>query len=79
MDNIHPLKTYREKHNPPLSQEALAGLLGVTRTTVARWETGTRKVDHELLGEISEATGIAPAALRPDLADLLKRRRGAPT
>jgi transcriptional regulator with XRE-family HTH domain len=66
----HPLKTYRSARS--LSQGKLADQLGVTRTTVARWETGTRKVDHELLPKISEATGIAPSDLRPDLAELLK-------
>ena len=72
----HPLKTYRNSQEPRLSQGQLAGLLGVTRTTVARWETRTRKVDHELLPKISEATGIAPAVLRPDLADLMKVAEG---
>lgn len=68
----HPLKSYRMKQEPRLSQGQLADLLGVTRTTVARWETGARKVDQELVPKISEATGIAPAELRPDLAELLK-------
>lgn len=68
----HPLRAYRLKQEPRLSQRQLADLLGVKRTTVARWETGTRKVDKELLPKVSEATGIAPAELRPDLAALLQ-------
>lgn len=72
METVHPLKTYRNNQDPPLSQEQLADQLGVARTTVARWETGTRKVDTEKLSDIAEKTGIAPADLRPDLAELLK-------
>jgi transcriptional regulator with XRE-family HTH domain len=78
MGNLHPLKAYRDAQDPPLSQERLADLLGVARTTVARWETGTRKVDQELLLKIAEATGIAPADLRPDLAALLSMNAPAP-
>jgi transcriptional regulator with XRE-family HTH domain len=70
----HPLKAYRLRQEPRLSQAKFAKRLGVTRTTVARWETGTRKVDHELLPRVVEETGIAPSDLRPDLADLLKVR-----
>jgi transcriptional regulator with XRE-family HTH domain len=68
----HPLRTYRLSHDPRLSQGQLADLLGVTRTTVARWETGTRKVDPDKLGEIADKTGVAPADLRPDLVELLR-------
>lgn len=68
MENIHPLKTFRETQDPPLTQDQLADLLGVSRTTVARWETGTRKVDRELLLLVSQKTGIPTNELRPDLA-----------
>lgn len=74
MGNLHPLKVYRGAQIPPLSQERLADLLGVARTTVARWETGVRRVDQEMLSKIAEATGIAPADLRPDLAALFPAR-----
>src|SRR4051812_29611385 len=67
-----PLKESRAKHEPPLSQRQLAKMIGVTRETVARWETRKRRVDHERLPQIAEATGIAPAALRPDLAASLE-------
>jgi len=71
----HPLKAYRLRQDPRLSQEQFAKRLGVTRTTVARWETGTRKVDQDLLLKVVEETGIAPTELRPDLADLMKGGR----
>lgn len=72
MADSHPLKTYREQQDPPLTQEDLARLLGVTKATISRWESGSRKVDAEKLPEVSEKTGIAAPMLRPDLAELMK-------
>lgn len=66
----HPLKSFREKHDPKLTQEALAGLLGVSKAAVSRWENGIRKPDEDLLTLISERTGIPVGDLRPDLARL---------
>jgi transcriptional regulator with XRE-family HTH domain len=71
MEQIHPLRAFREKQVPPLSQEQLADLLGVSRVTVNRWESGARKPEPEELPGISAKTGISPAELRPDLAVLL--------
>jgi transcriptional regulator with XRE-family HTH domain len=71
MKNVHPLRTYRE--GARLTQIKLAKLLGVSRTTVARWETGLRKVDDELLHSVSAKTGIPVGELRPDLANLLRQ------
>lgn len=68
----HPLKTFREQHTPKLSHGALADLLDVDRSTVWRWEANKQKIDKELLPRVAERTGIAPAELRPDLADLLR-------
>lgn len=79
MDSIHPLKAYRESHDPPLTQEQLADKLGVSAVSVCRWETGARKPDGELVPVISRATGIPPGKLRPDLAFMFaasaRRRR----
>jgi len=72
METTHPLKQYREAHEPPLTQQGLAELLGVARETVTRWESGARKIDEEKLPIVSERTGIAPATLRPDLAERAK-------
>jgi DNA-binding transcriptional regulator YiaG len=40
--NGQELKAWRQKWR--LTQEALAGLLGVHRVTVAKWETGDRGI-----------------------------------
>ena len=62
MKDAHPLKAYRDRHAPPLSQQDLADKLGVVRETVARWETGARKIDDEKLADV--AGGHRAAALR---------------
>lgn len=67
---VHPLKVFRQSRG--LSQGQLADLLRVKRETVSRWESGARKIDGEKLRLVSEATGIAPSELRPDLAELLR-------
>lgn len=67
MQDIHPLKTYRETQSPRLSQAGLATKLGVARLTVLRWETGERKIDPSLLPKVTESTGIPAKELRPDL------------
>jgi transcriptional regulator with XRE-family HTH domain len=71
MKTDHPLKAFREEHKPPLTQEELAIRLGVTRTTVARWETGTRRLGEVMLPKVSKKTGIPVRTLRPDLAVLM--------
>ncbi len=70
MDSIHPLKAFRDSHDPPLTQEQLAERLGVSKVSVSRWETGERKPEPELLPAISAETGVSAAQLRPDLAEL---------
>lgn len=70
MDNIPPLRPWRLKNG--LTQRTAAGLIPVTRTTWARWETGTRKIDDKLLPQVEEKTGIPARYLRPDLAVLIE-------
>lgn len=72
MNATHPLKKYRRSQSPRLTQGRLAKALRVSRTTVARWEIGARKIDPELVAIISAMTGIPKRELRPDLADLMK-------
>jgi transcriptional regulator with XRE-family HTH domain len=68
----HPLTLYRHRQDPPISQGALARLLGVTAATVCRWESGTRIIDIGLVAGIADKTGIEVKQLRPDLYKLLK-------
>jgi transcriptional regulator with XRE-family HTH domain len=77
MNRVHPLKEFRERQIPPLTQDQLADLLGVSKASVSRWESGARKVDQELLPKVSDRTGISPSELRPDIADLMKRKEAA--
>jgi DNA-binding transcriptional regulator YiaG len=67
----HPLKTFRENHQPPLSKAALARLLDVSTAAVTRWEARERQPEIDSVKLIAEKTGIAPAALRPDLAQMM--------
>jgi transcriptional regulator with XRE-family HTH domain len=67
MIDQHPIKAWRERQTPPVSQEALAQKVGVFRETVARWEAG-RNPDRDLLPRLIEITGIPARELRPDLA-----------
>lgn len=67
----NPLKSFRENHEPPMSQAGLAKLLGKSRPTVHRWENGERKIGLESLSTVSEKTGISKRELRPDLAEKL--------
>lgn len=70
----HPLKAYRERQTPPLTQDALATALGVTKATVCRWERGERFPDRQFWSRIRDVTGLGPEALstahdnRPDEA-----------
>jgi transcriptional regulator with XRE-family HTH domain len=64
------IKAYRKGRE--LTQAAFAAKLGVSRTTVARWEAGSRKIDDVLLTKVSEMTGISKPELRPDLEKLLR-------
>lgn len=66
----HPLKAYRERQVPPLSQGDLARRLGLPEGTLSRYETGKRLPDVSKLPKIVKETGIPARELRPDLAKL---------
>lgn len=71
MEQVHPLRQYREQQDPPLTQDQLAALLGVTKGTISRWEAGSRQIDVEKLPDVAQKTGIPRAKLRPDLANVM--------
>lgn len=77
MENVHPLRAYRERHQPPLSRAALADQLGVGRPTLFRWESGSRKIDERLLPHVAKETGIPAKELRPDLYEQSEKLFGA--
>lgn len=62
----HPLAQFRNEKG--LSPADLARLLGVTRPTIHRWESGERQIGRDKLDGVSEKTGIPARNLRPDLA-----------
>lgn len=60
MKNIHSL---RDAAN--LTQEQLAEVLGVDRTTITKWESGKAKPRYDMLPKIA-------AALKCSIADFFK-------
>lgn len=53
----HPLATWREAQEPPLTQADLARTVGVTRWTINSIETGRRNASRDVIRKIIEATG----------------------
>lgn len=46
------LKEYRKQNK--ITQQKLAGILGVSRSAIAMWETGDNEPDHAMLVRIAE-------------------------
>lgn len=67
-DMTSPLAEYRARQDPPMRAAQLAKKLGISRSFLARLESGDRKPSIELVKRISDELGIAPAELRPDRA-----------
>jgi len=59
------LKQWRSETQTPA--ERIAQKIGVTLAMWSRWETGKRRIPAERVPSISEATGIPPDRLRPDV------------
>jgi transcriptional regulator with XRE-family HTH domain len=55
------LKSYRERKG--FSQEALAKMLGVTKSAVSRWESGERSPRISEINTLARKMGIEPAEL----------------
>ncbi len=61
--NTNPLKVWRDRQDPKISQEKLAELIGVRAMTVSRWERGGHLPNKKHWPKIEKATGIAPSQL----------------
>jgi transcriptional regulator with XRE-family HTH domain len=61
MASMHPIERYRQARR--LSREELAAALGVTKTTIWRWEKRERFPDRKHWLRIREVTGISTAEL----------------
>lgn len=55
---VHPLRKFREGQQPPLKQEDLARMLGVSKATISRWEAGERFPDRDSWPLLKEITGL---------------------
>lgn len=66
---MEKIRTWRKAHK--LSIEEAGELVGVSGVQWSRYETGKRRIPAENLKAVSEATGIPPHELRPDLAGLV--------
>lgn len=55
------LKRIRKERN--LTQQELAELVGLDRTTVTKYETGKAKPSHDVLLKLSGALDVSPAEL----------------
>ena len=55
------LRAWRDIKN--LSQEQVANILEVNKSTIHRWETGTRTVDLADLERLAKVYGVDPIAL----------------
>lgn len=71
MQASHPLVKYRTDRS--MTRAALARELSVSKTTVARWEEGIRRIDVDLVPEVARITGIPAKELRPDVVEQHER------
>lgn len=62
MENKHPLTIWRNSQPAKLSQEELAGQLGVSRWYVNRLEVGAATPSFSLAMKIQSLTGVEPSA-----------------
>lgn len=72
----NPIRSYRLRQTPPLTQEKLARKIGTTKANLSRVENGLQKVSEDLLVRLSDL-GIPAAELRPDLAQIFRSQKKA--
>ena len=65
----HPIRAFRKREK--VSLQELGERVNRSKATLSRIESGKQSVPEDLLKPLADATGIAPADLRPDLADLM--------
>lgn len=58
---LQELEAYRTARR--LSRKDLADKMGVTETTIWRWEVGARRPAREYVSELSKLTGVSAATL----------------
>ncbi len=56
---MNKIKELRTAQIPKMSQEKLAKLLGVGRTTVTMWENGSNEPDNAMLVKLAEIFGVS--------------------
>lgn len=59
MEAKHPLAVWRDKQDPPLTQQAFAEFVHTSRWTINSIEKGRRQPSRDLILAISQATGGA--------------------
>lgn len=61
VDFVHPMRAFRLRQEPPLSQATLAELAETSEATICRIENGQPYVRQPLLKRLMKITGL-PAA-----------------
>ena len=74
---VHPVRAYRHSFKPKVSLDSLAKSIGRSKATLSRIENWKQPVPHELVPDLSAATGISARELRPDLVELLGEKEPA--
>lgn len=64
------IKSAREAHRPRMSQDALAGKIGLTRASIVNIEAGRQKAPIHVVWTIAEALRVEPEGLLPKLGEL---------
>ena len=64
MSELSPLKLFRLRRG--VTQKQLADLLGVTETSVQRWETGRWKIPHGRKVDLARILGAPPERIFPE-------------
>jgi transcriptional regulator with XRE-family HTH domain len=61
---MQDIRRFRENQTPPLTQEQLGELLGVTGVSVSRFESGKRRPSDQVALKLEGLTGIDFKVLR---------------